>query len=165
MAKHKLTEYLDYPLDTVLEDYGAITTKVIHDETGIPLWQLRELSELGYIVDGKVTREGRLILKTMMYCLSNKRFIKSAVGKISYRDRAVMFESIKTGHNQLVKWIYSRVYNLKDSKHKVIVKDIYEEVCQHFPSLIEQGYKGFKDIRKYIKSAARSYYLKRENKI
>lgn len=164
MAKNKIINYIDYPLDTIFDDEG-LSLKVIHTETGIPVWQLKELKELGYIRDDHVTHEGKLILKIMMYCMNDRRFIKSAVGRISYRDRAAMYESIQSGHNKLLKWIYTRVYNLKDIGQKVIVKDIYNELCQHFPKIEEQGNKGFKDIKRYIKSAGRKYRKERELKI
>ena len=156
MAKNKIINYIDYPLDTIFDDEG-LSLKVIHTETGIPVWQLKELEELGYINNGQVTHEGKLILKIMMYCMNNRRFIKSSIGRISYRDRAAMLNNIKTGHTKLIKWIYSRVYNLKNDGHKVIIKDIYNELCQYFPTIEEQGFKGFKDIRRYIKSAGRKY--------
>lgn len=159
MAKNKIINYIDYPLDTIFEifDDEGLSLKVIHTETGIPVWQLKELEELGYINNGQVTHEGKLILKIMMYCMNNRRFIKSSIGRISYRDRAAMLNNIKTGHTKLIKWIYSRVYNLKNDGHKVIIKDIYNELCQHFPVLEEQGYQGFKDVQKYINSASRKY--------
>lgn len=165
MAKHKIIDYIDFPLDTIFDEYENINIKVIHSETGIPMWQLKELEELGYIREGHVIQEGSLILKIMMYCMNNRRFIKSAVGRISYRDRAAMYESIQSGHNKLLKWIYTRVYNLKDIGQKVIVKDIYNELCQHFPKIEEQGNKGFKDIKRYIKSAGRKYRKEKELKI
>lgn len=164
MAKNKIINYIDYPLDTIFDDEG-LSLKVIHTETGIPVWQLKELEELGYIRDGQVTHEGKLILKIMMYCMNDRRFIRSSVGKISYRDRAAMLDNIKTGHTKIIKWIYSRVYKLKDADQKVIVKDIYNELCQHFPKIEEQGNKGFKDIKRYIKSAGRKYRKERELKI
>ncbi len=162
MAKNKLVEYLDYPLGMDFE-YEYVTVKRVVDETGLPYWIIKELEELYYIADGKITDKGILILKVLMYCFKDRQFLKSAIGRVGYRDRKRMLDNIQKKRNKLTNWIYTRVFNLKDKGEKIRVKAIYNEVSQYFPSLEQQGYFGYKDIKKYINNANRLYRL-RKNK-
>lgn len=157
MAKSKsLIDYLENNIDVILrEEYKNIELKDIQKETDLPLWLLKELKEYGYIDIQNNSEESSLILKTLMYCHKNHRFLKSAVGNLSSKDKKRLFK--KKGDTKLRAWIKTKVFKLKDKGYSVQVKDIYREICIYFPSIEEQGWAGYKDIRRYINNAKRSY--------
>lgn len=157
MAKSKsLVDYLENDIDVILrEEYRDIQLKDIQKETDLPLWLLKDLNEYGYIDIQNNNKESSLILKTLMYCHKNHRFLKSAVGNLSSKDKERLFK--KKDDTKLRTWIKTKVFNLKNKGYSVQVKDIYREICVYFPSIEEQGWKGYKDIRRYINNAKRSY--------
>ncbi len=156
MAKSRsIIDYLESEIDDVLrEEYKGIEIRDIQKETDLPLWLLKELKEYGYI-DIANNRESSLILKTLMYCYKNHRFLRSAVGNLSSRDKDRLFK--KKGDTRLRAWIKTKVFNLKERGKSVKVNEIYKELCVYFPSLEEQGWSGYKDIKKYVSNAKRSY--------
>lgn len=54
-------------------------------------------------------------------------------------------------------WIKTKVFNLKDKGYTVKIKDIYKEICVYFPDIEEQGWAGYKDIRRYVNNVKRTY--------
>lgn len=157
MAKSKsIVDYIESGLDDILrEEYKTLSIKDIQKETRLPAWLITELLNYGYLNTENNNKEMLLILKTLMYCFNNHRFLKSAVGNISKKDKERLFK--KNNNTRLRSWITTKVINLKEKGCTIKTKDIYDEICTYFPSIKEQGLKGYYDIQKYIKSAKRFY--------
>lgn len=153
------SRFLESQLDSILqEEYKQPDIKDIKKETGLPLWLLEELSQYGYI--NECDKTSMTILKTIMYCFNSQRFLKSAVGNLSSVDKSRLFRNKKDTRLRL--WINTKVSNLKNDGKIIKSKNIYNEICSYFPSVEEQGYKGYCDILKYINNAKRQYLRKRQ---
>lgn len=96
MAKSKsIVDYIESGLDDILrEEYKTLSIKDIQKETRLPAWLITELFNYGYLNSENNNKEMLLILKTLMYCFNNHRFLKSAVGNISKKDKERLFKKI-----------------------------------------------------------------------
>lgn len=165
MAKSKsIVDYIESGLDDILrEEYKTLSIKDIQKETRLPAWLITELFNYGYLNTDNNNKEMLLTLKILMYCFNNHRFLKSAVNKLSSRDKNRIFRDKKD--NQLKIWIRTKIFNMKEKGYPIKAKNIYQEICIYFPSIEEQGFIGYKNIIRYINNAKRLYNNKKKNRI
>lgn len=157
MAKQEIVDYLESELGDILkyEYKNDLTLVNIKKETGLPLFLLNDLKEYGYVDEKNIDKDALLIINTIRYCYNNHRFLRSAIGQLSRRDKNRLLRPAED--TRLKSWVYTRVFNKKNKDNPVSISNIYEEACKHFPSLEEQGHKGYRDIKRYVNNAKRAY--------